>query len=1152
MILKFPDLNTLRLALTTGVLPAAIVQASVVAGFDDSEQLWVEATGSLARGTLGELRKLNVISAKTMGCAVTAMFASWLELVPLLPDPRPPEKPDQLPVLFELNDGNDLARIVFEILRLGNDRQSFRWLANDDGDTRALLRVVGPPYYSLLRAIDRNGKTNAPVAYVERAPNIWVELGQTHPLLDLVKVPKGKLLFLRAPQRWTVLDNVPLRDIYEVMEFTLPDRAVEWRDQPLDDKIDIALSLRSGGPLSGAQMWVLRDDPEAELNRFVQNANEQLLTSLAFAVGEHDGRQTIVVRALYSKAAPPELVLNATPYRSHLRLANLLLPVGTQLHPHLRRDVVRKLLADDTEHVVWLVPGDGGSFTPQSLPENSFRPLTDWVAYVLDRSAEPLRGWMQAMRFDFEPFVCDEDADGKPKKPDEPKEKRPKGRKGRRDDGDEEIVSGPTIDYIDRTKKLEADVPEMEFAELLHIEPSVLQLQLRAAEERFLAVDGDLDAPERRQLWPELGNLHTGLKQTDDAGLCWLAALWFQDKIPLKWAQAYLQAEASAVRSRAELKLPPNRTWITGVTSGRPPELDALLSLEEPTPPDLRALAAYLVWAGAQPSAPPALLERLSGVQRFLEKHERLLPVRAIWLAWSALVHLAGGDVLALARTRDRLLERLFQGGLRPEYDLPGFLRFSGQPVSQRYRGMRQWMTQMCELAHMWAEENSRSGERRPNGLSAPMKGYIDLLFAFGLARLGEHDAARQLLQTAAAIFHEEEPVHVHLFKSFEFRIREALEGHTHAGPLPDEQYQEVQRLANSGRGGSVTYRYVIERLRCHLRALEPNQQIDPYRHQKALSDLDKALAAITDLTDRQELTARFETLWLGAPKGAKGEPVRATVLREALNLAPRVHEEFARKMLERALVTLDALPFPPPGDWELTEYVKLLEKALFVAAHFDRAEHVPPLVSRFKKVLQLSMGPEPLKAVAKTANNCFRGMRKMGMREETQELLDLLGDTILAGRDLTKLDAKTFADTPHQLLALLEVAAGWYCFGRGPQAEAVLRVARGLLLKEVLLHTSQTPLARSYVVALGQAPVESAQDRLIDLFTHLRGVRDSYGPNNYLISQSQLEVLESVILAVTHDDFTLGANARRWLEDDEYLVRQRIHHDVRTILGRE
>ena len=131
--------------------------------------------------------------------------------------------------------------------------------------------------------------------------------------------------------------------------------------------------------------------------------------------------------------------------------------------------------------------------------------------------------------------------------------------------------------------------------------------------------------------------------------------------------------------------------------------------LAEPATADLRALAAYLTWAACQEPPPAALTPRLGPVSRFLEAHERLLPVRAVWLAWSHLRRLSGGDVLALARARDRLLERLYHNGLRPEQDLPSFLRFAGQPTSQRFRAVRQWMIDLGKLAQDVAKD-----ERRP------------------------------------------------------------------------------------------------------------------------------------------------------------------------------------------------------------------------------------------------------------------------------------------------------------------------------------------------------------------------------------------------------------------------------------------------------
>ena len=62
------------------------------------------------------------------------------------------------------------------------------------------------------------------MAFVERAPRVWVEIGYTHPLAEQLKPPEGKLLLLRPPRVWTLLDEAPFRDVYDVLEFTLPAR----------------------------------------------------------------------------------------------------------------------------------------------------------------------------------------------------------------------------------------------------------------------------------------------------------------------------------------------------------------------------------------------------------------------------------------------------------------------------------------------------------------------------------------------------------------------------------------------------------------------------------------------------------------------------------------------------------------------------------------------------------------------------------------------------------------------------------------------------------------------------------------------------------------------------------------------------------------
>jgi hypothetical protein len=1151
MILKFPDLNTLRLALINGAIPPNMSGAGAVAGFDDQEQCWVETSAQLAKNSSAELKRLGVVGSRAFPAPVKEEVSCWAEILPLEHDRSGVAHLDTTPILFDLADGEELSRLVIEMLRLGNDRQGYRWLEERDGGTRALLRVVGPPYYTLLRATDRIGGAKAPIAYKESAPNsrVWVEIGYTHPLVGQIKPPPGKILLLRPPRRWTLLDEAPFKDVYEVADFPLPDRKVSWKDGKFDGRITAKMSLKAGGTPDGAELWVLRDDPVAELNRFVQNASDDLLQRLSFAVGEAKGQKTIVVRVRQSKQAPPVLVLHgAVEYKHYLKLPNLFLPVGRALHPPLRRDQVRKLLAEDTSSVTWLHPGEGGKFTPMSLPEDSFRPLWDWIDYVLDHDKESLQAWVQASQFDFEAFVCDEETANKPRKPPtgDGKPKGAKERSGGRESSSQELNYAPAIE--EQAAPEQAVAPLDDFGTIQKVEPSQAQKQVRALEESFLALEGGLDMPERQEMWPQMAALYATLQTVDDAGVCWMNAMWERDEQAVRaWGWAWFVSEAHAVPTRQDSPRSQPRSWVGKVAAPNAKlrevpgdDLDRLLAIEEPATADVRALAAYLVYSAAQSPPSPALVQRLGQVSRFLESFEKLLPVRAVWLAWSHLTLLSRGDVLALARARDRLLERLYHNGLRPEQDLPSFLRFAGQPTSQRFRAVRQWMVELSALAQEWV----KSADGLPSA-TAQTPAYVDLIFSFGLARLGENDAARELLGRARQALHGKDDAHGFLFSAYEYRIRQSLDGKPHTGPLPDERLQELEIIER-------LQRYVVDRLRKHSVILEPDQRINPYRHWGArISEFEKALAELTDLTDRNDLARRVDKLLAEVPKGSKGAEPRARVVRAGLEVSPRVGEDFARRMLDQAVPAYDGLP-ETKDLAVLTEQATFLEKALFVAGHFGRVEAVHPLVSRFQKMLQSQKGAQALQLLDQVAASCFRGLRKLGMRDEIDQILRQMADLVLEGQEVKAVDFKKYPGNqgPAALRALLQVASGWYFFGRDSQAEPILQAARAALLANDLQPRDQTQLACSYARAVGQAPVEVAQKRLEELFKSLKGIKDTYTTSSHF-SVSQLDVVENVVLAVVSDDFTMGTQARRWLDDDEYLVRRRIHRDLRTLMDK-
>src|SRR5262249_21118889 len=208
-----------------------------------------------------------------------------------------------------------------------------------------------------------------------------------------------------------------------------------------------------------------------------------------------------------------------------------------------------------------------------------------------------------------------------------------------------------------------------------------------------------------------------------------------------------------------------------------------------------------------------------------------------------------GADVLALARTRDRLLERLLSEGLSPERDLPGFLRFAGQREADRLRVVREKAERLRQVAQDWfpaAVTNVGSYDQTPV--------YVDLMFAFGLARLGEVTASRALVERASATLETAGgESHSVLLQAVRYRIGQVLAGRPHAGALPVSIIEHVDRLRvehekspadNDNPDRSVAY--IVDRLRQQSRILEPQERFHPYRYTRRAhgDELSRELAA--------------------------------------------------------------------------------------------------------------------------------------------------------------------------------------------------------------------------------------------------------------------------------------------------------------------
>ena len=415
MLYHFPDLDTLRLAMTSGAVPDAVGRAGARAAFDPDGTVRVQCEMRLSASGRLALGQLGVQIEDTSTEDLPEIVLCWPQLLPVQPGPQP-EFSDRLPVLFELERIEELPGVVSEMLRLGNDRQAVRWIG--DGDrTRALLRVVGPPYYTLLRALERRQNGSPLRAYVEQGDRVWVEIGTAHPLGRRLKLPAGKTLLLRAPREWELIEDGRFQDVYSVLEFPLPDAPAVWQPVEPHQKIRVPLRLAPSDSPEPAELWVLKGTALAQIEQFVQSADEALLARLSFAIGTDNNETTVVLRARPGKSGPPVLVLEGTDYRPVLKLPNLFAPCTARLHPPLRRDVVKQLLGEDPLSIVWLEPGEQGAFRPRSLPDAAFRPLSDWVEYALDQAQQPLSEWMASLQFDFEPFICREEGEDRPPLP---------------------------------------------------------------------------------------------------------------------------------------------------------------------------------------------------------------------------------------------------------------------------------------------------------------------------------------------------------------------------------------------------------------------------------------------------------------------------------------------------------------------------------------------------------------------------------------------------------------------------------------------------------------------------------------------------------------------------------------------------------------
>ena len=1151
MIYHFPSLEVLNLVLRSQTLPGAVQVTPCKAHCSSTNEIWVDTAQKMTAATVKVLNQFGVTRVKKIEAPhgeqlSTIQATCWQQLIPLHRSSSD-QSLDARTVLFRVASVEKFTALASEMLRLGNDRIGYRAIQTESSEEVMLLRVIEPPYYTLVDLLD-SGSDKQATLYCEQAPRVWVRLRYQHPLATSIDPPAGHFLLIDPPNSFTFVAEAPFQDIYQALEVRLPAPPQAWQPADLRPTLPISLKLTSSGTSQAAELWVIRKSAMQQLQELIERSDDQLIQRLAFAVIPSDSEReepVVVLRVRPSRLPPPILICEATSYSTYLRLPNLFLPVDKRLQPPLRRDAVANLLADDNRKITWLEvvePDELGteehvnaarvfgklnyrSFQTHSVADSAFRPLSDWVEYIIDHHAAALDAWTASHRFEFSDFICKDDVQERPPASDNSLDTR--AASGTVSD----IKPLPPTNSQTKKTKTAAVPPTNSLAALPEATPvstNELAERLKQVEAEFLQSPEPFDAPARATGWHQLGQLNAELKHSLDATLSWTHLLWYAGNVNTDLTDQWWQAELNcSERKQVNLK-----------------NIGDIVRHRSQKAADVTLVAAYVVRAVTHQQETDELRTMAAELTNYFERHESSMPIRLVWLTALAMQRLIGGDALGLARVRDRILDRLYNHGLMGEFDIISFLRGSGQSQHNQHRVVQSRWPELFALIDRW--QASRFAEHNKT------KVYVKLQFAYCLVRIGEVIRGRQFMHEALERVKGRDPIHNWLVKAFEFRIEQAAKGGNNREPMPLKLMKKLDSMDRLDR-------YKIDRLRQHSRVLEPHVRIDPYRrwHGRYRDELVQQLAELNDVLDLKTVEEQLHKLRAEFPSG----PRSARILASALEFAPRLGDAFATNVLtgiDQALAECE----------EVIERALLIHRAMYVAAHFGHTARVNALVIRLRNELpaivecylkldsQYSpVDKERIETVESLLQYSLRGLRKLGMREELSALyrrVAELVETHHARAQETMKSGSGDAGLARRLSLLLCVASGYYFFGNTTEASSTVEKVRRVLLEGQLTSVEQRRLACSYLACISLGQPEEAMQRILELFGRqpngerlLSKIEDTMTTTSHF-TVSELELIETALLSLLSDESSWDSQSQLWLDQDEFAIRQRIHHDMK------
>ncbi|MBW2735448.1 MAG: hypothetical protein JRH20_23945 [Deltaproteobacteria bacterium] len=1091
--LVFPSAEALRAALGARLIPPGVTERGAQFLQEDDGRLVVVPQARLSRDVSAALRAVGV-RARRGGLAATAdtrEVACWAEII--APRWVGEDSLDTRLALFVLNDGEALLSLAGELLRLGCDRQE---LALCDGEPGGFLRAVAPPYYTVARALEGTalegegtgleGVARLFLPVEGKGDRVFCEAGFEQALLGQVEPPAQGLLLLGGDGHFVWISDVEFQDIYQLLSVKVP-KAQALEAQPLDERIEVHLALVEGAREEAATLWVISEQALERVDALVTQLPEDEASRLMVAIIEREGKRVVLLRARMDGRPPPALDLSGEACAPFLGVDNLYLPNDAVFEPPLRPGALREDLAPDPDELTFVTRWGGGrsEYRVERVAAAAFEPLASWVDYVIEGGVAQLSSWVRSATFDLAPFISTGlEWSEKPAQEDAPRsdeKKQERQRPSEREATAEEAEPPQKLVLSAMTTK------GLSFAPVATLKLSEAGTELAQLEERWVNLDVSAEEEERSPLWVQMAQLNARLSRERDAGLCWTRALW--------------QSEGQAAEALAH-------AWAESEELLADSAAVDLLSLTSPNPGQVRGVAAWLHAADtcAELQIAPELLQRAS---RWIHEHGARLDVRSLWLAQLALARLSGGDQLLLARARDRVLLRL-RRGLSLQQDVPSFLR-RGAGEQGRLAGE----TLVAELEGLFTTYTRTKRTRTAVEAPEPQtRAYVQLVFAFGFARLGEGERATDLMGAARGVLDLEDEIHGFLCDAFCARVEQALEGLSSLSALPPAINARLNGLPRFSR-------YKVDRLRQASSILEPQERLDPVVgfQRNEVDPRGAEFGPLRELTDPEAIATAIAALMHHA---CASEPVeRARIFDGAMDFFPHLQEGQVVPLLQQIVGGVD--------DMAPTSRFEILEEALMVSGLFRREELARTITAGLLKLLRLP-GVKHLELMVGALGRMLHSLRRAGLTELSPTLLGEV-ERLAQGDEVTA------------LLVRMELAAGLADLGENRRGEALLVGGQKAADKARLAPADQMRFTRALVEASSHLPLSTAVGGIRTLAKRLSSVSDSFNTNSHFCL-SVIQFMEALVLGLASEALLIDERGRQLLDEDEYGVRRRIHLD--------